>query len=104
MKKILIAVVLLLLFSPVLFHFGTLRTVNGVITDKERVTVNNNSRYLVWVDGGVYESTDSWLALKFNSADVYGSLIIGANCQLRVTGLRIPFLSQQPNILEATCQ
>jgi hypothetical protein len=89
-------------------HFATLTTVSGVvIQDKERVVSGSGStqesKYLIFTDVETFENVDSWLALKFNSSDVYGSIAVGATCEFRVTGFRVPLFSTYRNILDATC-
>ena len=89
-------------------HFATMDEVSATVTGKERVVSGSgesvSSKYLVFTDGETFKNTDSWLALKFSSSDLHGSLKDGDECQMRVTGLRIPFLSAYRNILEASCQ
>ncbi len=93
----------LVLFKPVT-HFTTMETVSGVvITEKERVATRDGARFMVWTADETFENTDSWLSWKFNSADVYGKLPVGATCNLDVNGWRVPFLSWNRNILSANC-
>lgn len=89
-------------------HFATMETVPGlIIQDKERIVTGSGdqqvSKYLIFTDQETFENVDSWLALKFNSSDVYGSIIEGAKCEFVVTGFRVPLLSWYRNILSATC-
>jgi hypothetical protein len=89
-------------------HFATMTTVSGlIIQDKERVVTGSgdqqSSKYLIFTDQETFENVDSWLALKFNSSDVYGSIIEGSTCEFTVTGFRVPLLSWYRNILDATC-
>jgi hypothetical protein len=89
-------------------HFATMTTVsNLVVQDKERIVTGagdqQQSKYLIFTDKETFENVDSWLALKFNSSDVYGSITKGATCDFRVTGWRVPFLSWYRNILDANC-
>ena len=111
MKATVIAALLAIFMLATLniwIHFATLTTVSGVIIqDKERVVTGagtaQESKYLIFTDVETFENTDSLLALKFNSSDVYGSMKQGSTCELHVTGFRIPFLSMYRNILEAQC-
>lgn len=104
---IIVALITLLATSPAWIHFGTLETVSVVVQDKERITTgvggNIESKYLIFTDTETFENTDSWLALKFNSSDVYGKLEKGQKCNITVTGFRIPFFSSYRNILSAEC-
>jgi hypothetical protein len=84
-------------------------TVHFTVEHRERVADSSgSSRYMIWgtVDGQteVFENVDSWLALKFNSADQYGLMREGFTCDATVTGLRIPFLSMNRNILDVSCE
>ena len=94
--------------TPVI-HFNTQEYVRDVVvTDKERVITsdskgNTDSKYLIFTDREVFENTDSLLAFKFNSSDVYGSIKEGQTCTFKVVGFRVPFLSMYRNILEAKC-
>lgn len=63
-----------------------------------------SSKYLVFTESEVFENTDAFWALKFNSSDIQGQIGVGETCTLRVYGWRIPFLSMYRNILEANCQ
>lgn len=83
--------------------YATKETVSLTVQSKERITDGSNSKYLVFTDGEVFENTDNWWVLKFNSSDVYGQLREGATCQAVVSGWRIPFFSSYRNILSVTC-
>ena len=99
--------------SGVIFHFATKDTVSFTVNHRERVISRNSegktsARYMVWAETAegieVFENTDSLLALKWNSADLYGQMTVGAVCSATVTGLRVPFLSINRNILSAECE
>jgi hypothetical protein len=101
-----------LAFSSAIFHFATKDTVQFTVEHRERVVSTNNgqskSRFMIWGNTGnqteVFENVDSWLAFKFNSADVYGAMTVGAVCEATVTGWRVPMLSWNRNILRADCR
>lgn len=101
------ALVILLLPIKIWIHYSTLENVLVVVQDKERITTGSGqtaeSKYLIFAEGETFENTDSWLALKFNSSDVYGYIQKGQTCDFRVTGFRIPFFSSYRNILSASC-
>jgi hypothetical protein len=109
MKKyitgIIVALVILLVPINVWVHFATKETVVGVVLQgKERISDGNESKYLVFTDRETFANEDAWLALKFNSSDVYGKLQTGQTCDLKVTGFRIPLFSWYRNILSAECK
>lgn len=95
-----IAAVLVLLGGT---YFGVFaasqRTVTFEVNSKERVCKNTSDcKYLIYTDAGVFENTDSLLALKWDSSDVYNHLTQGHTYKAQVIGWRIPFLSSYPNI------
>ena len=80
----------------------------ATVTDKERVVKQSgnyvSSKYLVFTElqnGGtrVFENTDSFLELKFNSSDLQGRLREGRTYEIGTYGWRIPFLSMYENIV-----
>ena len=104
---VILAAIVVLTFN-IWSHFATMTTVSGlIIQDKERVVTGSGdqqrSKYLIFTDAETFENVDSWLALKFNSSDVYGSIIEGSTCEFTVTGFRVPLLSWYRNILDAKC-
>ncbi|MFI6497134.1 hypothetical protein [Nonomuraea typhae] len=84
-----------------LFKLSTARVETITIEDKERVCDSSKScRYLIWDrDGDVYENTDAWLSLKFDSSTLYGELKEGRTYRVKVNGWRVPATSSYPNIL-----
>jgi hypothetical protein len=103
-----------LLFGNVFFHFSTKDTVSFVVEHRERVVSrgsdgNSTSRYMIWAqlpngNTEVFENTDSFLSFKFNSADLYGRMQPGRNCDATVNGFRLPLMSLNRNILDVTCR
>ncbi|MBS3090283.1 DUF1523 domain-containing protein [Candidatus Pacearchaeota archaeon] len=73
-------------------------TVTATVKDKEVKRYKDKDKYLIFTDKGVFEDTDSWVELKFNSSDLYGKLERGKSYNLGVYGWRIPFLSKYRNI------
>ncbi len=80
----------------------------ATVTDK---TVKRNKKgddkYLVFTklsDGSVrvFEDTDSFLELKFNSSDIHGELEIGKTYRIGTYGLRIPVFSWYENIISVS--
>ncbi|MGI5281704.1 hypothetical protein ACQEVF_59185 [Nonomuraea polychroma] len=84
-----------------LFKLSTGRVETITVENKERVCDSSSScRYLVWDrDGDVYENTDAWLSLKFDSSNIYGELKEGRTYRVKVNGWRVPATSSYPNIL-----
>jgi hypothetical protein len=103
-----------LLFSNAIIHFATKDSVSFVVEHRERVASrssdgNSTSRYMIWakMPGGdveVFQNTDSFLSFKFNSADLYGRMQPGRNCDATVNGFRFPLMSWNRNILDVTCR
>jgi len=80
----------------------------AIVTDKEvkRVNKNEKDKYLVFCkteknETVVYEITDSWIAGRFDSANLYGSIEVGKKYMFTVAGSRNTFMSWYPNIYEA---
>lgn len=96
-----------LIVSP-LIAYNTDENIQFTIKNKERVTTgsgqNIQSKYLIYTDNGVYENTDTVWYWKWNSADVYNDIEIGKQCNARVYGFRIPFLSWFKNIISINCK
>lgn len=83
--------------------YGTVETIETTIQSKERINDGFTSKYLIFTEKEVFQNSDTWAFLKFNSSDVYGKLKEGATCQLKVNGFRVPFFSMYRNIISATC-
>ena len=82
-------------------NFMEVSTMECTVSDKERVTTRDSSRFLIFCEEGeVLQNTDSIYHLKLNSADVYGQLKEGETYQLDVYGRRIYWASWNRNILE----
>ena len=86
---------------------SNMRNVTVTVTDKAVKNSNDESKYLVFTEddeGNVetYEITDSLLAGRFNSSDVYASIKVGSKYTFEVGGSRRPLLSWYPNIYEFT--
>ena len=81
------------------YQLGTVTTVSAVIEDKERITTEDSSKYLVFTDKGVFKNSDALFHGKFSSSDIYGDLQIGESYSIKVYGWRVPFLSMYQNII-----
>jgi hypothetical protein len=81
-------------------------TTNWWTHDTERVTVTgtivktygHHQKYLVFTSAGVFENTDTWSYLKFDSSDLQGELMQGGTFDISYYGFRVPFFSKYPNI------
>ena len=83
---------------------GEIRYVEATVTDKGIKRISNSDVYLVYTktDEGieVFQITDSIIARRFNSADVYASIEVGKTYNFGVRGERNELLSWYPNIYE----
>lgn len=84
---------------------GELRKVRATVTDKGIKRINEEDKYLIYTDTGegteVFQITDSLLAGRFDSADVYAKIQVGKTYDFSVRGDRNRFMSWYPNIYEA---
>lgn len=108
-----VVVVLAVVFSIRAFNFNdTEYTVT--ITDKDRITEsskdsdgnsNTSSKYLIFADDKngnslVFENTDCFIRLKFNSSNIQGQLKEGNTYKITVIGYRVPFISWYQNVIK----
>lgn len=108
-----VVIVLAIVFSVKVFSFNDAEY-TVTITDKDRITEsskdsggnrNTSSKYLVFGDDEngnslVFENTDCFIRLKFNSSNVQGQLKEGHTYKITVIGYRVPFLSWYQNIIK----
>lgn len=103
----LITIAALLVFGyPIAYYFST-EQVEITITKMNRITTSSgsgetastSSKYLIFTNNEVFEDTDSWLFVKFNSSDLYSKLEIDHTYKVKVAGWRVPFLSWYRNII-----
>lgn len=95
-----VLVMVLILTLPSIINLTTRATVTTIITDKAIKRYDDSDVYLIYTDVGTFKNTDELLFGKFNSSDIYGQIIIGNKYELTTVGLRIPILSEYPNIIE----
>ena len=81
------------------------RTEIGTVTDKGTKRKGDEDKYLVYTVGEdgetrTYEVTDSFIAGRFNSSDVYAGIEVGKTYEFTVAGGRNGFMSWYPNIYE----
>ena len=101
-----IAVVLLVGVLGTIFSFND-HSYSVKITDKERVYDSKSkvSKYMIYAenkdsDDLVFENTDDFFRLKFNSSNMYSELKVGKTYNITVVGYRVPFLSMYENIIK----
>jgi acyl CoA:acetate/3-ketoacid CoA transferase beta subunit len=83
--------------------YSTQRTVVATVSDKENICRgNDNCKYLIYTDKGVFQNTDTFWYLKYNSSDVYGDIKKGHKYTFKVTGWRWGFWSWYPNVVKTT--
>lgn len=85
-------------------YTSSTRQVTVTVTNEARVCSSDGNngvtcQYLIYTSGGTFKDTDSLLAGKFSSSDLYGQLQNGHTYTLEVRGYRIPWMSEYPNIL-----
>lgn len=59
----------------------------------------SGTKYMIFAAEGCYESRDSLVQGKWDSADVYGRLTPGKAYRVHVCGVRWPFFSMFPNVV-----
>ncbi len=91
---------LLLVGGGIFLTFNSVDYPTITIKDKERITEDDNSYYLIFTEEEVFKNTDALLFGKFDSSDVYNKLEIGKTYKVKVNWYRIPFLSAYRNIIK----
>lgn len=102
-----ITVIVLILALTVLFVACTSfneHTYTVTIIDHERIPYKQESKYLIYcrTDDGetkVFENTDNWFRLKFNSSDFYAELEVGKTYTVTVIGYRVAIFNGYENII-----
>lgn len=79
--------------------------VTATVTDKAIKNGKDSGKYLVYATTTedeivVMEITDSLLAARWDSSDVYAGIEVGITYEFTVGGKRVPFMSWYPNIYE----
>jgi len=107
MKKVLfiiLAATLLFIYPTV--YYSSSETIVITVKEKDRITTGSSqdldSKFVIYSNNEVLENTDSWLFLKFNSADLQNEIQPKTQYQAKVVGWRIPFLSSYRNVIEVT--
>lgn len=81
------------------------REIIATVTDKGIKNDSNKGKYLVYtktIDGKVevFEITDSLLAFRFDSSDVYAGIEVGKTYTFEIRGSRNRLFSWYPNIYD----
>lgn len=107
-RKVLVAVALVISgmvsYSAVVaaisvaYHVST-GSAHFTVEGKERVERDGVSSHEVYTSAGVYANKDSWLRLKYDSADLQNNLKAGMSYTCATQGFRLPFLSLMENII-----
>lgn len=65
---------------------------------------DSDAKYLVSTQGGeVFEISDSWINMRWNSSDLYAYIEPNMSCDVKYQGFRAPFFSDYKNIISANC-
>lgn len=75
------------------------QTKTCLVTGKESVNLQDGHQYRVYTDCGTYTIKDNLNLFRFNSADLYGSIIQNKTYNIHSGGYRLSFLSTFPNII-----
>ena len=105
MKKLFVIYIIIIIFLliitivPCTLEYADEKQIEITITDK--YTKDEEGRYFI-VDNNdnAYVIKDLFFKGKFNSTDIYNKLKIGYTYKVKVTGIRIHFLSMYQNINE----
>lgn len=95
--------VILVLAVTLFASYIRTKTHTTLVTGKERVCDDNadggtDCKYLVYTERGTYELTDSLLAMRFNSSDLYGQIKVCHRYKIDGYGWRFGPTSMYPNI------
>lgn len=102
--EFLVVLVVIILFGlvPISCIVKTSSQEDVNITVKEKIVKNSNedSKYIIFTDGEVFENSDNLIFTKFNSSDIQSQLEVGKSYNVHVSGIRVPFLSWYRNIVK----
>lgn len=97
-----IAVIILLTTAIMVANIASKDVVEATVSRTERIANGDDSKYLVFTEEGeVFQNSDSWFFLKFNSSDLHGQIKAEQHYRFTVHGYRIHWLSAYRNILKA---
>lgn len=96
----LIGITLVIIFFTSLAYSNAVDDVTITVQEKERVVNGESSKYLIYTAEEVFENTDSFVFLKYDSSDLYKDLKVNHTYKVMVAGWRIKFLSSYRNIIK----
>lgn len=73
---------------------------NCKVNGKESVRQAESHQYRVYTTCGTFVVEDSWFLMRFDSADLYGSIEQHKTYDFEIGGYRNGFLSMFPNIIK----
>jgi hypothetical protein len=80
-------------------HASSYEVTDATVTKTWTQYSDGQTIYLIGTNKGVFKDNDSFPYLKFNSSDFYNQVKQGDAYNFEVTGWRIPFMSEWPNIV-----
>jgi hypothetical protein len=87
-------------------YLGSEDSATFTVTDKERFTKGQDSKWLVFTESGsnveTFEVADTLLFGSWDSSDRYARLKVGHSYSAKVAGWRLSFFSSNRNIIKAT--
>ena len=72
------------------------------VTRKESVRLETKNQYRIYTTCGTYVIEDSISILRFDSADIYGTISQNTTYEIYAGGIRAPIFSRFPNIISVT--
>lgn len=84
------------------FYYDSADTIDITVNAKDIKYKSSDAKYLVSAASGeVFEITDTYTFMRFDSSDTYFKLQSGATYRCKVAGWRVPYLSWYRNIITA---
>lgn len=100
MKKLLLISILFSLITGCSSnHFEERVMESCKVNDKESVKTQESHQYRVYTTCGTFKIEDSFYLMRFDSADLYGSIELNKKYDFTIYGTRNGFLSMFPNII-----
>jgi hypothetical protein len=103
--NLVILLVLYVIVNDLVSFYCTFRYVDVLLLDREQVQgsvtsgADTNPTYLIYTDVGSFELIDDPRIFRWDSSDEYGQLELNRRYRLLVSGYRVPYLSEYPNIV-----